>query len=104
MESTCGLTKFSHFPSSRKVLSQTSPASPSKSSEALPRHASCLCPSRRTYIENKEGVGTGVELCQLVPDLVHEVAVTWVACRTGGIDRGDGKGAPCPVFPVQNQQ
>lgn len=57
-----------------------------------------------TYIENEEGIGTAVELGQLVPDLVHEVAVTWVACDTGGVDRGDGKGAPCPVFPVQNQQ
>lgn len=57
-----------------------------------------------TYIENEEGVGTAVELCQLAPDLVHEVAVTWVACDTGGVARGDGKGAPRPVFPVQNQQ
>lgn len=57
-----------------------------------------------TYIENEEGIGTAVELGQLVPDLVHEVVVTWVACDTGGVDRSDGKGAPCPVFPVQNQQ
>lgn len=57
-----------------------------------------------TYIENEEGVGTAVELCQLAPDLVHEVAVTWVACDTGGVDRGDGEGAPRPVSPVQNQQ
>lgn len=57
-----------------------------------------------TYIENKEGIGTAIELRQLVPDLVHEVAVTWVACGTGDVDRSDGKGAPRPVFPVQNQQ
>lgn len=57
-----------------------------------------------TYIENEEGVGTAVELHQLVLDLVHEVAVTWVARDTSGVDRGDGKGAPRPVFPVQNQQ
>lgn len=57
-----------------------------------------------TYIGNEEGIGTAVELNQLVLDLVHEVAVTRVAYGAGGIYRGDGKGAPCPVFPVQNEQ
>ena len=63
-----------------------------------------MAPWGETYIENKEGFGTAVELRQLVLDLVHEVAVTWVACGTGGVDRGDGKRAPRSVFPVQNQQ
>lgn len=62
------------------------------------------CQGGGAYIENEEGVGTAVELHQLVPDLAHEVAVTWVARDTGGIDGGDGQGAPRPVFPVQNQQ
>lgn len=55
-------------------------------------------------IEDKEAVGTAVELSQLVSDLVHEVAGTGMAGGAGGIDWGDGKGAPGPVFPVQNQQ
>ena len=55
-------------------------------------------------IGNEESIGAAIELCQLILDLVHEVAVAWVAYGTGGIYRGDGKRAPCPVFPVQNQQ
>lgn len=61
-------------------------------------------PRKITYIGYKEGIGTAIELCQLILDLAHEVAMAWVACGTGGINRGDGKGTPCPVFPVQNQQ
>lgn len=57
-----------------------------------------------TYVGNEERVGTTIELRQLILDLVHEVAVARVACGTGGVHRGDGKGTPCPVFPVQNQQ
>lgn len=94
------------FPSSSKrVSSLTSPVSLGQCSEPPPP---ALPPSSITggvtYIENEEGIGTAVELGQLVPDLVHEVVVTWVACDAGGVDRGDGEGAPCPVFPVQNQQ
>lgn len=97
----------SPFPPSsyKRVPSLASPAKPgqcSKHPSMLP--PSCLGSSGMTYIENEEGIGAAVELCQLVPDLIHEVAVTWMACDTGGVDRGDGKGAPCPVFPVQNQQ
>lgn len=61
-------------------------------------------PSTVTYVGNEESIGTAIELSQLILDLVHEVAVAWVACGTGGIYGGDGKGAPRPVFPVQNQQ
>lgn len=72
---------------------------PAQAASPLPQY-----PRTVTYIADEEGVGTAIELCQLILDLVHEVAVTRVAGGTGGINRGDGKGAPCPVSPVQNQQ
>lgn len=72
---------------------------PAQAAPRLPRD-----PRKVTHVGNEEGIGTAIELCQLVLDLVHEVAVAWVACGTGGINRGDGKGTPCPMFPVQNQQ
>lgn len=88
----------------QKLSSLTSPDSPGQCSGPPPSLPPLSGPGRGTYIENKEGIGTAIELRQLVPDLVHEVAVTWVACGTGGVDRGDRKGAPRPMFPVQNQQ
>lgn len=80
----------------------------SSSSEGLPSRPGSSPlprdPRKVTYIGNEESIGAAIELCQLTLDLVHEVAMAWVACGTGGIYRGDGKGAPCPMFPVQNQQ